>query len=163
MKLKVNLVCIILAAVTFTACNAKFLSYRGAVVTRKDQIVVLGGGNQQGVWKTSELALNYHYQKSPETLKISGSVKLQGGFQGGFSMIHQLFVQILFLDSNGIVIKDAPLFISERDSASDMTPMNFEKTFPISPEITGIAFTYSGILVDGGMDTTSVSIGSSPF
>lgn len=155
---------VILIVVLFllTSCSSRFFSYKGAVVTQKDQMIPLQETDRQGVWKTNELAVNYHYWMTPEALKISGTIKLLGGFAVGFSSIHRLSVQLLFLDSHGVVIENAALFSAESDRSMDITPMKFERTITVPQETRYISFTYDGVLVDGSTDSTSVNIGNSP-
>lgn len=165
MKVKVhnfiwNILLMITVAVTLTACNGKFLSYKKTTVAQKEHRIPLQEGDTQGVWKTNELLLNYHCQRTSETLKISGTVKLPGGFGQGFSSIHRLVAQLLFLDNQGVIIQDPVLFSAESDRAVDMTPMNFERTFRIPPETTSISFSYDGMLIDG--NSTIVLIGNFP-
>ena len=153
---------LMVALLLLTSCSSRFFSYKGAVVTQKDQMIPLQETENQGVWKTNELAVNYHYSRMSEALKISGTVKLLGGFAIGFSSIHQLSVQLLFLDSHGVVIENAALFSAESDRSMDIAPMKFERTIAVPPETRYISFTYNGVLVDGSTDSTSVNIGNSP-
>ena len=78
---------IMLAVVIFNGCNGRLFSYKGAVITQQEYMVQLQQGDQLGVWKTNELALNYHYQLATEALKISGTVNLVGGFATGFGSV----------------------------------------------------------------------------
>jgi len=156
---------IVIAAIVFTGCNGSFLSYKGATITHQNHMIKLQEGDQQGIWKTNELSLKYHYQITPETLKISGDVNLAGGFLHGFSTIDRLVVQLLFLNNQGTVIDNVILYSAENHRPIDLTPMSFDKTIPISQETQAISFTYDGVLFDGGGsdDSTSVNIWNFPL
>lgn len=153
-----------LAVVTLTGCNGRFFSYKGATITEKNHTIALQPGDQQGIWKTNELALNYHYRMTPENLKISGTVNLADGLAIGFSVINRLVVQLLFLDSQGTVINNVILYSADDHHPIDVTPMIFDKTIPIPSETRSISFTYDGELLDngGGNDSTSVNIWNFP-
>ena len=51
-----------IAAFLLTGCGGKLFTHKGDKVTQKDLMVLLKDGNQQGVWKTYELAITYQYQ-----------------------------------------------------------------------------------------------------
>ena len=112
-------------------------------------MVQLKDGNQQGLWKTNELAIKYQYQMTPETLKIAGTIELVGGFATGFSYITHLAVYLLFLDNQGIVIENALIYAGE-NNLSIPIPMLFEKTIPIPEGAQTISFAYDGELADSG-------------
>ena len=153
---------IMVAVVTFNGCNGRLFSYKGATITQQDHMVQLHQGEQQGIWKTNELALNYHYQMSPETLKISGTVTLIGGFATGFSSVDRLVVQFLFLNNQGTVIDDVIMYSADNHHSTKYIPMNFDRTIPIPANAHAISFSYDGELMDAGDDSAGVSIGNFP-
>ena len=153
---------IMVAVVTFNGCNGRLFSYKGATITQQDHMVQLQQGDQQGVWKTNELALNYHYQLTPEALKISGTVNLVGGFATGFSSVDRLVVQLLFLDNQGTVIDNVIVYSADYHHSTKYIPMNFDRTIHIPANTHAISFTYDGTLSGGGYDSTGVSIGKFP-
>ena len=75
-----------ITACIISACSPRLFTYKGDKVTQKNLMVLLKDGDQQGVWKTNELAITYQYQMTPETLKISGTTELLGGFAIGFRL-----------------------------------------------------------------------------
>ena len=154
---------IMIAAFTFVGCGGRWFTYNGYKVTQKNLMVQLEERNQQGVWKTNELAIKYQYQMTPDTLKILGTVELVGGFATGFSQIGRLAVYLLLLDNQGIVIENALIYSAGNHHSSNMFPMAFESTIPLPDGVRTISFTYDGMLVDPGDDSgTSYSIGFSP-
>jgi hypothetical protein len=153
----------ILSAAFISGCGGNLFTYKGDRVTREDLISKLEDGNQKGVWKTNELAITYQYQKTPETLKISGSVELVGGFAIGFRQIERLAVFLLFLDNQGTVIENSLIYAVGNHHSIDMIPMLFEKTIPVPDGTKTISFAYDGLLMDSGDDgSTGYSIGFSP-
>jgi hypothetical protein len=152
-----------IAVVTFNGCNGRLFSYKGSTITQQDHMIQLQQGNQQGIWKTNELALNYHYQMSPETLKISGTVNLIGGFATGFSSVDRLVVQLLFLDNQGSVIDNVIVYSADNHHSTKYIPMYFDRMMPFPSDTSAISFTYDGALSGGGNDSSGVSIGNFPL
>ncbi|MBI5591361.1 MAG: hypothetical protein HY881_12855 [Deltaproteobacteria bacterium] len=148
---------LMIVALTIAGCGGSLLTYKGNKVTQRDLMVLLKDGNQQGVWKTNELAITYQYQMTPETLNFTGNTKLVGGFALGFRRITRLSVYLLFLDNQGIVLDNVLIYSLGSHHATDGIPMDFENTIPIPAGARTISFAYEGVL-DGVND-----IGFSPF
>lgn len=151
---------VILAVVALTGCSSKFFTYKGATLTQENYIVELEQGEQQGVWKTNELAINYRYHLTPESLKISGVVNLIGGFAIGFNSVDRLVVQLLFSDNQGVVIDNVNIYAADHRHSIQFIPMSFEAVVPVPPNTTAISFAYDGRLSDGAgtLEGTSVDI-----
>jgi hypothetical protein len=129
---------LMLTAFTITGCGGSLFTYNGYKVTQQNLTVQLEDGNQQGEWKTNELAVKYQYQKAPETLKISGTVEMVSGFK----YFSQLAVYLLFLDNRGIVIENSLIYAGENDHPIITIPMDFDKTIPIPEGTRKISFAY---------------------
>jgi hypothetical protein len=142
---------LMLSAVTIAGCGGNWFTYKGDKVTQENLMIQLQEGNQQGEWKTNELAVKYQYQMTPETLKIEGTVELVGGFATGFNYISNLAVNLLFLDNQGTVIENS-LVYSGNHSLVFSIPMQFERTIPVPEGARKISFAYDGKLVDAGGD-----------
>jgi hypothetical protein len=154
---------IMAAVVALSGCNGRLFSYKGATIAQPDHMIQLQQGDQQGIWKTNELALKYHYQMTSDTLKLSGTVNLLGGFATGFSSVDRLVVQLLFLNNQGTVIDNVILYSADNHHPTDFIPMNFDRTVPIPADTRALSFTYDGLLLDGGDDgSTAVSIWNFP-
>jgi hypothetical protein len=154
---------LMMAAFIIAGCGGKLFTYKGDKVTQKNFMVLLKDGDQQGVWKTNELAITYQYQMTPETLKIVGTTELLGGFAIGFSWIKYLAVYLLFLDDQGIVIENALIYSAGNHRPIDTIPMAFEKTIPIPEGARTISFAYEGELTGSGTeDQTAYNIWFSP-
>lgn len=151
-----TIICLSAVAFILAGCGASLFSYKGYKVTQKNFMVPLKDGDQKGVWKTNELAVNYQYQMTPETLKIAGTTDLIGGFAIGFTWIKYLAVYLLFLDDQGIVIENALIFSAgNHRPANDINPMVFEKTIPIPEGSRRISFAYEGELTGAGTEEQS--------
>lgn len=153
---------LMIAAFTIAGCGGRLFSFKGTTISQQNLIVQLEDGNQQGEWKTNELAIKYQYRMTPETLNIAGTTELLGGFATGFSQIERLALYLLFLDNHGIVIENALIYSAGNRQPSKIYPMAFERTIPIPEGARTISFTYDGVLVDPGDDATAYSIGFSP-
>ncbi|MBI5590859.1 MAG: hypothetical protein HY881_10290 [Deltaproteobacteria bacterium] len=153
---------LMIAAITIAGCGGRLFTYKGDKVTQQNLIIVLKDGNQQGVWKTNELAIKYQYQMTPETLKFTGTVELVGGFAIGFNYVNHLAVYLLFLDNQGVVLENALIYAGE-NNLSIPIPMGFERTIPIPEGAQSISFAYDGELMDlKNHDTTTYNIWLSP-
>lgn len=138
---------LMIAALTIAGCGGKMFTYKGDKVTQNDLIVPLEEGNQQGVWKTNELAVHYQYIRTYETMKITGSIEVLGGFATGFPYINHLPVYLLFLDDQGIVIENFLIFTGESNRSIPIPrDLEFEKQIPIPGNSRSISFAYEGIL-----------------
>jgi hypothetical protein len=154
---------LMIASFTIASCGGRLYSYKGIQVTHDNLIAELKEGNQQGVWKTNELAVTYQYQMTPEALKIKGRTQLLGGFAIGFSWIKRLSVNLLFLDEQGVVIENVLIFSVGNHYAIDTIPMLFDQTIPVPEGARSISFAYEGELRGAGNeDEISYSIWSYP-
>jgi len=142
---------LMIAAFTLAGCGGRLFTYKGGRVTQQNLWVMLQDGNQQGEWKTNELAVKYQYRMSPETLNIAGTIELVGGFATGFSYIRHLVVYLLFLDDQGIVIENVLIYAGQNNITMQI-PMGFESKIPIPEETRSISFAYDGELGDPGHD-----------
>jgi len=138
---------LMIATFTIAGCGGRLFTYNGSKVTQKDFMVQLKDGNQQGLWKTNELAIKYQYQMTPETLKIAGTIELVGGFglDTGVNIAHRLAVYLLFLDNQGIVIENVLIHSGDYDG-SIVSTMEFEKTIPMPVGAQTISFAYDGVV-----------------
>jgi hypothetical protein len=129
---------LMITAFTITGCGGSLFTYNGYKVTQKDLMVQLEDGDQQGEWKTNELAIKYQYQITPETLKISGTVEMISGFK----YFSHLAVYVLFLDKQGIVIENILIYSGDNYRPIVTIPMDFEKSIPIPGGARTISFAY---------------------
>lgn len=154
-------ICII-AALVLNACGGRLFTYKGDTVTRKNMKVTLQDGEQKGEWKTDELAVFYHYEKTSDTLKMSGNVALLAGATA-FNIVKQLSVYLLFLDANGMVLDDPQIFSSGNFQDYSMLSRTFNKSLTIPQGTQSISFAYTGELFNSGTGgQTSYSIWNSP-
>lgn len=159
-----KLILIMVATFTLTGCSSKFFTYKGITITQENYVVELKQGEQQGVWQTNELAINYRYLLTSESFKLSGDLTLLGGFAIGFNSVDHLVVQLLLLDSQGVVIGNVNIYSADHHHSIQFIPMSFESDVSVSPDIKAIAFTYDGRLSDGAgtLEGTSINIGYFP-
>lgn len=149
---------LLISALLFTGCSANLFSYKGNTVTRQDRIIQLQPGDHQGIWKTNEVAIQYRYQMTPDSLTISGNVQLVGGFLHGFSTISRMVVQLFLLDDQGKIVTNNDVFSIGNHRSVDTTPMLFEKTIPLPQECRSISFAYDGALMDAGDGASGINI-----
>ncbi len=151
-----------ITVVFLTGCNGGIYTNNATPITRPTNLIQLQQGNQQGVWKTGELAVKYHYQMTPETLKIFGTVHLVGGFANCCSSINRLVIRLVFLDSQETPIHSALFYTAANHHSVDWVPMKFDETFSIPPGTTAVSFDYDGELIGGSNGPGKLSIWYSP-
>ncbi|MCX5884278.1 MAG: hypothetical protein NTU74_21540 [Deltaproteobacteria bacterium] len=96
-------------------------------------------------YEKNELSITYQYQMTPETLKITGTNELVGGFAIGPNIVHRLAVYLLFLDNQGIVIENVLVYAGDYVGVIPL-PMEFERTIPIPEGAKMISFAYDGVV-----------------
>ena len=141
----------------FMACSGVNPLSSGAWVEEKNRIPVLQDGQQEGSWKTRDLAIKYELRQEANTIYISGEVDFGGHISGGFSTLETLTVYIHSLKGNGIVLQTKPVkTFGYRRQLDLMGPMTFKGQFDTSGEadIVAVAFSYSGTVMEGGGRTT---------
>lgn len=148
--------------VILSGCNGSLYSSGGTAKSQPINLIQLQAGHHHGTWKTNELALNYDYQMTPETLKISGTVNLVGGFALCCNTVKRLVVRLVFLDNQETVIKTEFFYSPNNNHPISLLPMNFDRTVPVPSGTSSISFDYDGELISGGGGATSVSIWYSP-
>ena len=84
-------------------------------------------------------------QMTPETLKITGTNELVGGFAIGPNIVHRLAVYLLFLDNQGIVIENVLVYAGDYVGVIPL-PMEFERTIPMPEGARMISFAYDGVV-----------------
>ena len=151
------------AVLALAGCNGSLYSGRGAKITQPENLIHLQEGNQQGIWKTNELALNYRYQTASEELKISGAVNLLDGAANCCNSVKRLIVRLVFLDAQETVINSVVLYSADSYHPINLIPMNFEGIFPIPPGTAAISFGYNGELGGSGGSSGNFSLWYSPF
>jgi hypothetical protein len=151
-----------IAAFTIAGCGGSTVTYTGDRVTQQNYMIQLQDGDQQGEWKTNEVAIKFQSRTTPEILKIDGTVELVGGFAIGFNYINNFSVNLLFLDAQGNVIGNS-LIYAGNTNLSIPIPMRFERSIPVPGGARQISFAYNGELIDSNVrDRTSYSIWFSP-
>jgi len=145
-----------------SGCNGGVYSNNGPTVVPPKNTVPLQAGDRQGIWKTNELAVNYHYQLASEALKISGTISLVGGFANCCNTVQRLVIRIVFLDSQESTVGSNILYTAANHHSVDWIPMKFDSTFTVPPGATSISFDYDGELIGGANGPGRLSIWYSP-
>lgn len=161
-QVKMALFIFMFAAVTITGCGGNMLTYKGDKVNQQKFIVQLQEGNQQGVWKTNDLAVKYQYQMTPEKLKIDGTIEMVGGITTGFKYIKNLSVNLLLLDNQGNLIGNSRVNLGSIDLTIPI-PIRFERTIPIPGGVQTISFAYDGTFTTGSGGGDNRDFSFSPY
>jgi hypothetical protein len=129
---------VMIAAIFLAGCSGNLFSYKGSKITQESLMVRLQDGNQQGVWRSNELAIMYRYQMSSQVLKLSGTAELAGGNK----YFSHIAVYLLALDDQGVIMADTLIYSGENSRRMIMIPMDFEKTIPLPEGAMAISFAY---------------------
>jgi hypothetical protein len=155
---------IIFASATFllAACAGKAAIYKGDRVIQRNYCILLKDGNQEGVWKTRDFAVNYKYTKTGNTLDFSGTAGFIGGIGMGFHWIDQLSLRLLLLNNQGVVLDDSEIY-NEIRKQMDSIPTEFESKIQLPEGTEMISFAYDGELMGAAAaDVSTFSIRFSP-
>jgi hypothetical protein len=129
---------VLISTCFISGCGGKLFSYTGGKVTQKDLIVPLEDGNQQGVWKNYELAIEYQYQMASGILTFSGTIEPAGGYK----YLNHLAVYLLILDNQGIIIDNMLIYLAGNYRPMVTSPMGFGKKIPVPGGARAISFAY---------------------
>jgi hypothetical protein len=158
-----GLAVLIIIAALCGGCAGKFIGEKGDKVIRKNYLILLKDGKQQGEWKTNELAVSYQYETAASALNISGTVQLLGGFSVGFQWITHLDTHLLLLDDQGRILEIVPVFASGLQRVSDSIPMKFALNIPLPEGTHTFSFAYEGELKGAGaLDSSTFDIRFTP-
>ncbi|MFZ3046784.1 MAG: hypothetical protein WA151_12790, partial [Desulfatirhabdiaceae bacterium] len=74
MKPVIRMILLLAFLPSLISCQGNFLA-KGSVVIPKKQIVPLSDGIQEGIWRTKDLHIIYHFQKTqPDLVLFSGEI-----------------------------------------------------------------------------------------
>jgi hypothetical protein len=130
------------------ACQGRFFSYRGAVVTQENRIELREGGPHGGSWKTGDLLVDYQYIGDQAELELSGTVELAKRLTKSFTTLEYLILQVHLLDSEGKVLGSEGIATSEYRHM--VGKLSFKRSLELLPGTVAIAFSYTGRVRDGG-------------
>jgi hypothetical protein len=136
---------LMIAVIAVAGCAERASTFKGDKVTQQNYMIPLKEGNQQGEWKTNEVAIKFQYQLTPGILRIDGTVGLVGGFDIGFSYINNFVVNLLFMDNQGNVVGSTLIYAGD-NNLSIPIPMRFGGTIPMPGGAQQISFSYRGEL-----------------
>lgn len=154
---------ILLAVLSGSGCAGKFIGEKGDRVIRKNYLILLKDGKQQGEWKTNELTIFYQYETVANVVNISGNVKLKVGFSSGFRWITHLDTHLLLIDDQGRILEIVPVLSTGIQQVSDELPMKFESNVPLPEGTHTLSFAYEGEMKGAGaMDSTTFDIRFTP-
>lgn len=143
---RVGLLALFVGAVV--ACQAHFLSYRGAVARQESRLALREGGPHREFWRARDLSVSYHYWRGQGKLELSGTVELANGLRHNFTTLEHLFLQAHLLDAEGRVLESRGILTSEYRHM--VRKLRFKRCLELPPGTTAIAFSYTGRVRDGG-------------
>ncbi len=124
-----------------------FAVSRGVVLER-DRISLPGDTEQNGVWETRDLGVQYHFSRSGGQLRISGTVRLADSIRYNASLLRDFRIGLIFVDGQGRVRQMRGLSTSGFPGLDE--PMYFKSTIPIPADSLSMAFFYQGQASDSG-------------
>jgi hypothetical protein len=162
--IRFGLAVLIIIAALSGGCAGKFIGEKGDKVIQKNYLILLKDGKQEGEWKTNDLAVSYQYETAANTLNISGTVRLLGGFSVGFQWITHLDTHLLLLDDQGRILEIVPVLASGLQRVSDSIPMKFVLNIPLPEGTHTFSFAYEGELKGAGaLDSSTFDIRFTPI
>ena len=156
----VGVLSVLVIALLVVACQGNVLGYKGELVEEKNQVPLKSGGPHSEVWNTRNIILSYDYTNEADRLDISGEVALAGGAEN-FQYVEHLDVNLYFVDGNGRIIKQEPLFSAvTNDMGKNWT---FQRKIEKPAAAESMAFGYSGQVQSVGSDQDRFDFWETPI
>ena len=149
------------ATVFLLACQSLMVTYQGATVHPEDRIPLVAGAPQTGGYLAPDLAVDYQYLWNQSELDISGAVVFAGSISGNFSSIVDFHLSLVLLDAEGRIVGTKLLQAASFGDPS--YPMPYSERFALPPEVSGMAFVYSGDAREGGEDGVTTTFWHYPI
>ncbi len=143
--------CLLLATVfmTLSCQTGSLFSYAGKQARPDNRFEFEDGGPHLAHWESPDLMIDYEYDKSPDLLIMRGHITLQNK-NAKFPSVKQMRVMIHFLDTEGFILGSGTVWLSGRWVPMILVNWNFERAWPLPPDTTKIAFSYSGTVGEQG-------------
>jgi hypothetical protein len=147
----IMLLALVLAPGAFLGgCQLSLFNVPGQSIENADRIIVKGGGQQTGQYRSDELVVNYEYVRHGDSLKISGVVRFSDSIQGLFSTVSTFNLALVLADPRGIVLAQQGLTTAHNHKVGE--PVAFSTTMVIPSQTASMAFRYTGAAAGSGKD-----------
>lgn len=118
------------------------------LVLERDRIPLPGNSQQQAVWTTRDVKVDYRFSRSGNQLKISGIIRLDDSIRYNASRLEDFHIGLVFVDGQGRVRQMRGLATTGFPGIDE--PMNFNASFAVPPDTSSMAFYYQGEASDSG-------------
>jgi hypothetical protein len=163
-KISKIIIFITVALFIVLACSGTKGLFKGKIANQHDRIHINSSGSNSGLWKTTELSVNYTYSSSSDHFNLTGFISISEHITNTYSTIMKLYVRVSFLDKNGRVISTNntnPLY-----SVGSTTPrkIKFNSNLSLPVEADAFCFSYFGEFIGvSDMKSESQYIVKFPF
>jgi len=140
---------------TASGCGTLF-SYSGAIAKSEGRILLEPPSPQSGTWQSRDLAVDYQYAKTGDTVELSGRVRL-GGPLRHWHTFDQFYVRVHFLDSTGRIIYSPRVMSAAYRRWIYLWDDTFDRSFQVPEGTTAMIFSYSATVRSKDADWSSWS------
>ncbi len=133
----------ILMILALCGCQSAAIVYQGKMVDSRFTIP-LKGNSIEDRWQTDEVVINYGYAENNLVFTIKGQINLTDQYSEIYHDLDRLDVDLLFLDSDGTVIKAENLV--NIFSATPQDSLLFNRSYPLPQNTTSFSFAYYGTI-----------------
>lgn len=147
-----KVIAVLWATVLVIGCQTVEAGFQKGIVPENKRIAV-EDGNHTARWSTNEVNLDYGYSKNQGSMRLYGEVRYADPIRYNFSLVQYFHMDVIFVDVQGKVLGTAGLVTDSNNplapSARTM-PVKFDRTLPVPPGTSSIAFSYTGAAREGG-------------
>ncbi len=140
-------VCIVLLTAGL-GCQTLIKGYAGRAADPEGLIPLASGGPHKDLWQGKDLYVAFAYEKTGNTLSLSGEAELDGMYARNFSSIESFHLQVHFADAGGTILQSRGLAAAGR--LQDVRPIPFDRTFQLPEGAASMIFSYAGRAAEGG-------------
>ncbi len=128
-------------------CQTMPFSAQNGTVSSEDRVSI-SEGKQSGSWRGKDLTVDYAGTRTGADLELNGTVRFAAHMLMGFSLLRDFHLSAILTDENGKVLETKGITADR----GQIGPIPFRVRFSVPAGAASMAFTYSGVAVEGGGD-----------
>ena len=132
----------ILSGAMLLSCHSTVFTYQGARIAQVSLIPLPEDAAKDDHFETEDVAVDYGYARSGNSLQLSGVISYSSALQKSFPTVPDFFIRTFFTDAQGTVLGYRGIVVSGYGYTSDR--MRFQEFVTLPPGTAFMAFGYSG-------------------
>lgn len=143
--------CLLVIQVFFlllAGCLGAGFSYIGTTARPGNRVELEEGPGRYGTWQAPDLVVNYHYERTGQSLMLTAEVDLTGHLRSGYTAASNVYLGVHFLDLENRVVASRNFSLSGFRAPIRKWRISRELEIPAAAD--ALAFSYSGRVSEGG-------------